>query len=64
VTTLSQSHRGEVRAVPPDYIMAILEGPARHFVKRWLKSPKRSLKEAREVLAQAVWEALRPPPGT
>jgi AcrR family transcriptional regulator len=51
---------GEIRAIPPDYIMAILEGPARHFVKRWLKSPKRSLKEAREILANAAWEALRP----
>ncbi len=52
---------GAVRAIAPDYIMAILEGPARHVVKRWLRSPKRPLAEAREVLAQAAWDALSPP---
>jgi AcrR family transcriptional regulator len=52
--------QGAIRAIAPDYIMAILEGPTRHFVKRWLQSPKRALGEARETLAQAAWEALRP----
>ncbi len=54
--------KGAVRAIAPEYIMAILEGPARHFVKRWLKSPKRPLAEAREALAQAAWDALSPKP--
>lgn len=50
---------GEIKAIPPEYVMAILEGPARHFVRRWLKSPGRPLEEARETLADAAWEALR-----
>jgi hypothetical protein len=41
--------------------MAIIEGPARHYVKRWLEAPTRPLQEAREVLAQAAWDALRRP---
>lgn len=49
----------ELRDFTPDYIMAITEGPARHYVKRWLASPTSPLKEAREVLAQAAWDALR-----
>ena len=51
----------ELREIAPDYIMAIIEGPARHYVKRWLASPTLSLHEAREVLAQAAWDALRRP---
>jgi AcrR family transcriptional regulator len=53
----------ELRDIGPDYIMAIIEGPARHYVKRWLESPTWPLKEAREVLAQAAWDALRIPSG-
>ncbi|WP_162250082.1 MULTISPECIES: TetR/AcrR family transcriptional regulator [Bradyrhizobium] len=51
----------KLRDIAPDYIMAIIEGPARHYVKRWLASRTPSLKEAREVLAQAAWDALREP---
>ncbi|MBI5265154.1 MAG: TetR/AcrR family transcriptional regulator [Bradyrhizobium sp.] len=49
----------ELREIAPDYIMAIIEGPARQYVKRWLAAPGAPLKEAREVLAQAAWDALR-----
>jgi AcrR family transcriptional regulator len=52
---------GEIRDIAPDHIVAIIEGPARHFVKRWLRSPTLSLHEAREVLARAAWDALRLP---
>lgn len=51
----------ELREMTPDYVMAIIEGPARHYVKRWLASPDVPLDEAREVLAQAAWDALRHP---
>lgn len=51
----------ELREIAPDYLMAIIEGPARHYVKRWLASPDVPLNEAREVLAQAAWDALRRP---
>ncbi len=50
---------GELRNMAPDHIMAIIEGPARHYVKRWLASPTLPLTEAREVLARAAWDALR-----
>jgi AcrR family transcriptional regulator len=52
---------GELRPLAPAYIMAITEGPARHFMKRWLPRRQPALDEAREVLADAAWHALRAP---
>jgi hypothetical protein len=49
----------ERRDIAPDQIMAFIEGPARHYVKRWPKSPTLPPSEAREVLAQAAWDVRR-----
>jgi AcrR family transcriptional regulator len=50
----------ELRPLPPDCIVALIEGPARHYVRRWLdKRTPLPLAKAREIFAQAAWDALR-----
>ncbi len=50
----------ELRPLPPECIVALVEGPARHFARRWLDGrASRPISEVREILAQAAWDALR-----
>lgn len=51
---------GELRGLPPEYVLAIIEGPSRNFARKWLSgATTRPIAEAREVFAQAAWDALK-----
>jgi AcrR family transcriptional regulator len=50
---------GEVYRMPPMLYVAVLQGPARDFLRRWLPYPDPdALETHREHLARAAWRAL------
>jgi AcrR family transcriptional regulator len=51
---------GELKPLPPECIVAIIEGPARHYARHGRAAPGAApVAAAREMLAQAAWDALR-----
>lgn len=51
---------GELKPIPPECIVAIIEGPARHYARHGRAGPGAPpVAVAREILAQAAWDALR-----
>lgn len=51
---------GDLRAVTPDLYNAIWVGPSQEFARRWLGgNVDTPIEEARDVLAEAAWQALR-----
>ena len=51
---------GEIRRLPLDVYLSILVGPVESFTRLWFSSrTSTSLPRARELLADAAWDALR-----
>ena len=51
---------GALRAMPTQLLTALLIGPSQEFARQWLKRRDReALEEARTVLADAAWRAVR-----
>jgi len=55
-----QARLRALRGLPPEYVLAIIEGPSRNFARKWLAgATNRSIAEAKEIFAQAAWDALK-----
>jgi AcrR family transcriptional regulator len=53
--------RGAVRAVPAQLFVPVVLGPARDFLRAWLRQPSRAaMREAKRHLPDAAWRALAP----
>jgi AcrR family transcriptional regulator len=57
-----QAEADAIRVLPRDLLYTVLVGPAQEFSRHWLAGRvKTSMRTAERVLAEAAWDALRPP---